>query len=379
MNAKTTLFSTRVTKFQCLCKSDLGIIFLCIDFIKWKIQNIWFYREEHIRRPFLCFNVQTKQARQGKEISKQKYFKEISRYLSQKNKSFPTMKKNQATFRSGNRTSYSIEEKRQICQYAFWNSQIKAAFKFGVHKSMVSRWMKDVEKFQLADPSAKRISGKITKLLFKGNNKKKTYPNNDAIFSYSVPNTQEHEISHQIVNKETVTVNSQNDCASLITSLNSYDIDLFSTPVKNRVVPSLQNMSAENDLLLCSSGSTHFEPPTKDSSLDEMNIPLKTKLMMKRSGKKKRINHEEYHLDQGLSVNHYPLFPAESSSRDKHDLSILLQVPEIANGSFSNLVNAAISLSANEQVQITKCFEGLSILAKASTNRFRYVPISASK
>jgi hypothetical protein len=289
------------------------------------------------------------------------------------------MKKNQATFRSGNRTSYSIEEKRQICQYAFWNSQIKAAFKFGVHKSMVSRWMKDVEKFQLADPSAKRISGKITKLLFKGNNKKKTYPNNDAIFSYSVPNTQEHEISHQIVNKETVTVNSQNDCASLITSLNSYDIDLFSTPVKNRVVPSLQNMSAENDLLLCSSGSTHFEPPTKDSSLDEMNIPLKTKLMMKRSGKKKRINHEEYHLDQGLSVNHYPLFPAESSSRDKHDLSILLQVPEIANGSFSNLVNAAISLSANEQVQITKCFEGLSILAKASTNRFRYVPISASK
>ena len=42
--------------------------------------------------------------------------------------------------------------------YAQENSQAAAARKFSVHKSMVSRWLQDSKKIELADPTARRIT-----------------------------------------------------------------------------------------------------------------------------------------------------------------------------------------------------------------------------
>lgn len=55
------------------------------------------------------------------------------------------------------RTSYSAAEKLEIIDYALLENQAKAAFKFGIHKSMVSRWIRDFRKIQSADPENRRI------------------------------------------------------------------------------------------------------------------------------------------------------------------------------------------------------------------------------
>ena len=84
---------------------------------------------------------------------------------------------------------------------------------------------------------------------------------------------------------------------------------------------------------------------------------------MKHFGQKKR---KIRYNSPNQTDNSYS-FPSEPSPRDKHGLSVLLQVPEVANLSMSNLIN---------HEHIIKCFEGLSILARASTKRFRYLPAS---
>jgi transposase-like protein len=55
------------------------------------------------------------------------------------------------------RFAYSAAEKLEIIAYALRNNQIKASFKFGVHKSMVSRWIRDHRKIYMANPDSKRI------------------------------------------------------------------------------------------------------------------------------------------------------------------------------------------------------------------------------
>jgi transposase len=55
------------------------------------------------------------------------------------------------------RESYSASEKLIIIDYALSTSQTRAAFQFGIHKSMVCRWIKNYTKIKHAKPSNKRI------------------------------------------------------------------------------------------------------------------------------------------------------------------------------------------------------------------------------
>ena len=58
---------------------------------------------------------------------------------------------------SQNRFSYSAAEKLAIIDYALESSQGAAAYHYGVHKSMISRWMRNLSKIQKADPKTRRI------------------------------------------------------------------------------------------------------------------------------------------------------------------------------------------------------------------------------
>ncbi|KAI8927161.1 hypothetical protein BC831DRAFT_549357 [Entophlyctis helioformis] len=55
------------------------------------------------------------------------------------------------------RDSYSAAEKLDIIDYALKTSQGKAAHHYGVHKSMISRWMRNLTKIRAADPATRRI------------------------------------------------------------------------------------------------------------------------------------------------------------------------------------------------------------------------------
>lgn len=56
------------------------------------------------------------------------------------------------------RFSFSAQAKLQVIDYALQTSQSEASVKFGVHKSMVSRWVKDFDKIKNAPANSKRIS-----------------------------------------------------------------------------------------------------------------------------------------------------------------------------------------------------------------------------
>ncbi|XJO75172.1 hypothetical protein BDV3_005891 [Batrachochytrium dendrobatidis] len=55
------------------------------------------------------------------------------------------------------RYSYSAAEKLKIIRYAEKTSQGQAAFKYGVHKSMISRWVRILDKIKAAKPTTRRI------------------------------------------------------------------------------------------------------------------------------------------------------------------------------------------------------------------------------
>jgi transposase-like protein len=58
---------------------------------------------------------------------------------------------------SNKRISYSACDKLKIINFALLTNQTKAAVKFGIHKSMVSRWLKDLRKIKRASPQTRRI------------------------------------------------------------------------------------------------------------------------------------------------------------------------------------------------------------------------------
>jgi transposase-like protein len=58
---------------------------------------------------------------------------------------------------SKKRHSYSAEKKLEIVNYAFRYTQSAASDKFGINKSMVSRWIRDCKKIRNADPANRRI------------------------------------------------------------------------------------------------------------------------------------------------------------------------------------------------------------------------------
>lgn len=67
---------------------------------------------------------------------------------------------------SQKRTSYSLAQKSEIIQFAL-DHQIKdACQKYKVHKSMLSRWIKNMDVINTADPSRKRLLGKVPSLKF---------------------------------------------------------------------------------------------------------------------------------------------------------------------------------------------------------------------
>jgi transposase-like protein len=62
------------------------------------------------------------------------------------------------TICASKRHSYTAMEKLTIVNYALRYNQASAANKFAVHKSMVSRWMRNYWKIQNALPDIRRIS-----------------------------------------------------------------------------------------------------------------------------------------------------------------------------------------------------------------------------
>ncbi|KAJ3301667.1 hypothetical protein HDV03_000508 [Kappamyces sp. JEL0829] len=63
-----------------------------------------------------------------------------------------------AAMTKGHRFSYNAKEKLDIIAFALANTQAEASLRYGVHKSMVSRWVRDHHKIQAADKSSRRIS-----------------------------------------------------------------------------------------------------------------------------------------------------------------------------------------------------------------------------
>ncbi|KAH9254383.1 hypothetical protein BSLG_001294 [Batrachochytrium salamandrivorans] len=62
-----------------------------------------------------------------------------------------------STLKPTRRYSYSAAEKLKIIRYAEKSSQGQAAFKYGVHKSMISRWVRILDKIKAAKPTTRRI------------------------------------------------------------------------------------------------------------------------------------------------------------------------------------------------------------------------------
>lgn len=65
------------------------------------------------------------------------------------------------SFKKGKETireSFSAADKLVIIDYALQHSQTKASIRYGIHKSMVSRWLKDYVKIKNAPAASKRIS-----------------------------------------------------------------------------------------------------------------------------------------------------------------------------------------------------------------------------
>jgi transposase-like protein len=61
------------------------------------------------------------------------------------------------TVNASRRHSYTASEKIIIVDYALKHTQAMASNKYGIHKSMVSRWVRDYRKIHNALPGTKRI------------------------------------------------------------------------------------------------------------------------------------------------------------------------------------------------------------------------------
>jgi hypothetical protein len=326
----------------------------------------------------------------------------------------------------GKRSSYSAKEKQNVVKFALENNQAAAARKFSVHKSMVSRWVQDAKKFELADPTARRIitpSRKMTTTFMGGDEAPKRKRNRFSYCSSSdgystslcLSDSSEDEESrssdldaHSVVTEPSTAARDDDQESNLPLPSLAYDsrssssvsticddlfeIDPETTTLKSGLpfVPFAADYTSEiaqggtlkpqcgtltDDAV--PAGTKNFE----DAILDCTHEPV-VSLLKKRKTRKDKKNQ----LGKRQKPTKRLIIPAspirsffasssdESSLNDRRGMDTLLAVPAVAaHITVSNIVDAAKYLSSCEQEELKLTFESLRLL-QADTGRYRYIP-----